>query len=54
MANLSGGITSANGLLFPSDDWNIKQLGVPTSGGTHLDSIACEIIQGLNPISEAQ
>ncbi len=52
LANLSGGITSANGLLFPSDDWNIKQLGVPTSGGIHLDSIACEIIQGLNPISE--
>ena len=52
LTNLSGGITSADGLLYPSDDWKIQQLGVPTSGGIHLDSITCEIIQGLNPLSE--
>ena len=52
LTNLSGGIPSANGLLYPFDDWKIKQLGVPTAGGIHLDSIICEIIQGLNPLSE--
>ena len=52
LANLSDGITSADGMLFPSEDWKIQQLGVPTTEGIHLDSITCEIIQGLNPISE--
>ncbi len=52
LANLSDGITSADGMLFPSEDWEIQQLGVPSAGGIHLDSITCEIVQGLNPLSE--
>ena len=52
LANLSDGITSADGMLFPSEDWKIQQLGVPSAGGIHLDSITCEIVQGLNPLSE--
>ena len=39
-------------MLFPSEDWKIQQLGVPSTGGIHLDSITCEIVQGLNPLSE--
>jgi len=52
LANLSGGISSADGMLFSSKNWHIEQLGVPTEGGIHLDSITCEIVQGLNPLSE--
>ena len=52
LTNLSGGIPSANGLQYPFDHCKIKQLGVHTAGGIHLYSIICEIIQGLNPLSE--
>ena len=52
LASLSGGISSADGMLFTSKNWDIEQLGVPTEAGIHLDSIACEIVQGLTPLSE--
>ena len=52
LTNLSGGIKSADGMLFPAKGWNIKQIGVPTSEGVHIDSITCEIAQGINPLSE--
>ena len=48
----SGGVTSAGGRLYSTESWSIQQLGVPTEAGVHVDGITCEIIDGLEPLSE--
>ena len=48
----SGGVTSAGGRLYSNESWSIQQLGVPTEAGVYVDGITCEIIDGLEPLSE--
>ena len=52
LPNLSEGINSADGMIFPSENWEIEQLGIPTEEGIFLDTIASEIVDGKSPLSQ--
>ncbi len=52
LPNLSDGINSADGMIFPSENWEIEQLGIPTEEGIFLDTIASEIVDGKSPLSQ--
>ena len=39
-------------MIFPSENWEIEQLGIPTEEGIFLDTIASEIVDGKSPLSQ--
>lgn len=52
IASAGEGVPSGGGRLYPSEAWQVDQLGVPTEAGVFVDEIACELVEGFSPLSD--